>query len=127
MKRQDGRFYRSDRESAYSIDEIDFRLPVGAQTVTVVDGKSKFTNTSFHKASTESRRCYFPLASYVLTDVTCIDQEDERIKAAKIGNQAAVFNFASRAYVWLSRLNETELQACNEFIFDHSGKPPSRI
>ncbi|KAI0448435.1 heterokaryon incompatibility protein-domain-containing protein [Xylaria acuta] len=38
-------------------------------------------------------------------DIACIDQENEEVKADEIGRQAAIFQHAERAFVWLSSLD----------------------
>ena len=53
---------------------------------------------------------------FVWIDIACIDQENERIKALEIGRQAAIFENAESAYIWLSHLDESELRGCDEVL-----------
>lgn len=139
MTRQNGHIYGGDREPAYNILSYTwgrFQTARGTPAygvpwpIPVIDG-AHFSEKSFHKAiltvslgraSTESQGSSPPLVSYVWIDVACIDQEDERIKAVEIGRQAAIFKKANRPYVWLNRLEEIEIRACDRFLLDSSDK-----
>lgn len=139
VQKKDGNLYRSDKEPAYNILSYTWgRFQVARGTpafavswpIPAID-EQHFSRTSFQKAimnvslgraSAKSHRSSPLPVSYVWIDVICIDQEDERIKAIEIGRQAAIFKNASRAYVWLNRLNEIDLQFCDKFLFDSSDK-----
>lgn len=48
-------------------------------------------------------------ASYVWIDVACIDQESREVKMDEVGKQAAIFDKADTAHVWLSQINAIDL------------------
>lgn len=139
VQRKDGNLYGSDREPAYNILSYTwgrFQVAPGIPAFAVswpipaIDeqhfSKSSFqkaiVNVSLGRASAESHGSSPLPVSYVWIDVICIDQGDEKIKAIEIGRQAAIFKNASRAYVWLSKLDQIDLQVSDKFLFDSSDK-----
>lgn len=47
--------------------------------------------------------------SYVWIDVACIDQETREVKMDEVGKQAAIFDKADSAHVWLSHIQTVDL------------------
>lgn len=47
--------------------------------------------------------------SYVWIDVACIDQETRQVKMDEVGKQAAIFDKADCAHVWLSQIHTMDL------------------
>ncbi|KAF8533280.1 hypothetical protein BDD12DRAFT_899752 [Trichophaea hybrida] len=48
--------------------------------------------------------------SFLWVDIACIDQTNTAIKMSEIGKQAAIFDRARNAYIWLSHLEEGQLR-----------------
>jgi hypothetical protein len=48
--------------------------------------------------------------SFLWVDIACIDQTNTAIKMSEVGKQAAIFNRARNAYIWLSHLEEGQLR-----------------
>jgi len=55
--------------------------------------------------------------SFVWVDIACIDQADHVVKMDEIGRQAAIFNNAQEAYVWLNHISAEKLQGVMAEVF----------
>ncbi|TRX98429.1 hypothetical protein FHL15_000503 [Xylaria flabelliformis] len=60
-------------------------------------------------------------------DVACIDQENEEVKADEIGRQAAIFQNAEKAFVWLSSLHPQDLAPMISTIIEDSLEISSHV
>ncbi|KUI74405.1 hypothetical protein VM1G_10023 [Cytospora mali] len=54
--------------------------------------------------------------THIWIDIACIDQQDNDIKLDEIGNQAAIFDRAETAYIWLNHCHRREFEALIELL-----------
>lgn len=88
-------------------ETTDHTLPVQGTTwrIPAVD-KEHFTVEEFQHVVQELGRDGI---EWAWIDIACIDQEDDAVKMDEVGRQASIFNRASTAFVWLSRIPTGEL------------------
>ena len=137
LERQEGNIYGSFKEPPYSILSYTWgRWEVSDGTPALkVDGvgwtipavdENHFSATQLQKAIwnislwQQSEDPEYRPNEFIWIDIACIDQKDEKVKAFEIGRQAAIFENAESAYIWLSHLDASELRACDEMLYDSS-------
>ena len=113
-----GRWQVADGNPALVVRGVPWRIPtIDEQHFSAMQLQKVIWNISLGEQSEDEER---KSIVFVWIDVACIDQENERIKAIEIGRQAAIFANAKSVYIWLSHLDEAELQLCDETLYDSS-------
>lgn len=102
-----GRFENRQPQGQLSlpIKNVPWKIPVIKE--------SHFTVDQFRKVL---KRMSATGNQWAWVDIACIDQEDEATKMDEIGKQAAIFQKAQEAYVWLSHATSESLSEAADAI-----------
>ncbi|KAG8531428.1 uncharacterized protein KY384_003057 [Bacidia gigantensis] len=110
-----GRWELPEGNAALKVGGINWRVPtIDERHFSVAQLEKAIWRISSGRDSENSSQ----LIHFVWIDIACIDQENEALKATEIGRQAAIFKNATHAYIWLSHLDDNEMQQCDTTLFD---------